>query len=218
MFLATAMINFLVAIWTYLALPDNPSTAKFLAPKERAFLARRLLVENKYAVTTANRFQMSQITSTLKSDSTIWVIFMICAACVLQSGAVTSFSATIIASFGYNSKEAALLNMPSGAVSIISSLVATWFVESNVPRALAIVLLVAPAVTGASLLSFAKAKAALLIGIWLINVITPIREFFMRFPQMETNRPAVIVATSWAQANVHFLFSLPCSSWMLMPC
>lgn len=175
MFLATAMINLLVAAWTFLALPDNPTTAKFLTPKERAFLTRRLLMENKYVV-TANRFDISQIVSTLKSDSTIWLIFLICAACVLQSGAVTSFSATIIAGFGYNSKEAALLNMPSGVVSIISSLVATWFIESNVPMSLAILLLVVPSVTGASLLSFAKAKAALLAGIWLINVVTPIRK------------------------------------------
>lgn len=174
MFLATAMINFAVALWTFFLLPDNPTTAKFLSPKERAFLTRRLLVENKYSV-TANRFQMSQIVSTIRSDATIWLIFLICVACVLQSGAVTSFSATIIAGFGYNSKQAALLNMPSGAVSIISSLVATWFVESNVPRSLAIIALVVPSVTGASLLSFAKAKAALLLGIWLINVVTPIR-------------------------------------------
>ncbi|CAL1712102.1 unnamed protein product [Somion occarium] len=184
MFLVTGFLNILVALWIFLVFTDNPTSAKFLSPAERAFFSRRLLSENKYVVNT-RRFRFSQVISTLTSDVAILLAFLISAACSLQSGAVSTFSSTIILGFGYNSKEAALLNMPSGAVSIISSLAATWFVENNVPRSVAMLVLVAPAITGAALMSFAKAKAALLLGIWLINTITPI----------------LIVAMSWSQAN-----------------
>ncbi|KAI0077525.1 MFS general substrate transporter [Panus rudis PR-1116 ss-1] len=184
MFLVVGILNLLVAVWTYFCLTDNPTNASFLAPEERTYFARRLLSANKYVVNTTH-FRLSQAISTLTSDAAIWLAFLIAAACSLQSGAVSTFSSTIITGFGYKPMDAALLNIPSGAVSVVSSLAATWFVQNNVPRSVAMLVLVAPAITGAALMSFAHAKAALLLGIWLINTITPI----------------LIVAISWTQAN-----------------
>lgn len=173
MFLVCGMLNLLVTIWAFFCLTDNPSNASFLSPAEKSYFTARLLHVNKYNVAT-KKFNFRQVRSTLTSDLSIWLAFLIAAFCSIQSGAVTTFSATLITGFGYTAEQAALLNMPGGAVSIISCLAATWFVQNRVPRSLATLCLVAPAFTGASLMSFAKSKGALLAGIWLINSVTPI--------------------------------------------
>ncbi|THH26702.1 hypothetical protein EUX98_g7496 [Antrodiella citrinella] len=154
MFLVCGLLNLLVTIWTYFCLTDNPSHARWLAPAEQRFFTTRLLHANKYNVST-RLFSLRQVRSTLTSDLAIWLAFLLAASCSIQSGAITTFSATLITGFGYTPKQAALLNMPSGA-------------------AVATLCLVVPAVTGACLMSFTNVKGALLAGIWLINTVTPI--------------------------------------------
>lgn len=178
MFLVCGFLNLLVAIWTYFCLTDNPSNAAFLTPTERAYFTTRLLHVNKYNVAT-KRFDFQQVRTTLTSDLSIWLAFLIAASCSIQSGAISTFSAVLITGFGYTAQQAALLNMPGGAVSIITSLLATWFVERKFPRSFATLCLVAPAFTGACLMSFAHAKGALLTGVWLINSVTPICEYLL---------------------------------------
>ncbi|KAH8091061.1 putative MFS transporter [Cristinia sonorae] len=184
MFLVCGLLNLIVAAWTFFSLTDNPSEASFLTPAEQSYFTARLLHVNKYHVST-KRFTFRQVRSTLTSDLSIWLAVLVAASCSIQSGAIGTFSSALITGFGYSPKQAALLNMPSGAVSIVSCLAATWFVENKFPRSLAILCLVAPAVTGASLMSFAHQKGALLAGIWMINSVTPI----------------LIVVISWTQAN-----------------
>ncbi|OBZ68821.1 Thiamine pathway transporter THI73 [Grifola frondosa] len=184
MFLTLGIINLIVATWIFLCLTDNPSSAPFLSSSERSYYVQFLTTENKTTINTY-RFRPSQLFSALTQDVALWLIFLISALCSLPSGAITTFSATLITGFGYTAEQAALLNIPSGAVSITSSLLATWFVERNVPRSLAILVLVIPTIIGGALMSFTHSQAASLAGIWLINAITPI----------------LIVAMSWAQAN-----------------
>jgi len=184
MFLVCGLLNLFVAVWTYFCLTDNPSKAAWLSPAEKRFFTARLLHVNKYNVST-KKFDFRQVRSTLTSDLAIWLAFLVAASCSIQSGAISTFSSTLITGFGYTSEQAALLNMPSGVVSVISCLAATWFIQYKIPQSLATLCLVAPAVTGACLMSFTNVKGALLAGIWLINSVTPI----------------LIVAISWTQAN-----------------
>ncbi|OCH90888.1 MFS general substrate transporter [Obba rivulosa] len=181
MFLTLGLVNLLVAAWSFV-IPDNPASATFLDAEEREWCTRRLLLANKTAP-NARRFNWRQAFRSLQ-DVAVWLIFLISALCSLLSGAITTFSSTLITGFGYSPEHAALLNIPSGAVTIISTLLATYF-DRQVPRSLAILILVAPSITGGALMSFAHGKAASLVGIWLINTVTPI----------------LIIAMSWAQAN-----------------
>ncbi|EMD40129.1 hypothetical protein CERSUDRAFT_45864 [Gelatoporia subvermispora B] len=180
MFLTLGLVNILVALWT-LTVADNPAAATFLNAEERKWCIDRLLVANRTAP-DVRRFSSRQALQSLQ-DVTAWLIFVICACHSLLSGAITTFSSTLITGFGYSPEVAALLGMPSGAVTIISTLLSTYF--NKIPRSLAIVTLVAPGIIGGALMSFAHKKAASLVGIWLINTITPI----------------LILMMSWAQAN-----------------
>jgi hypothetical protein len=92
----------------------------------------------------------------------------------ISSGVITTYSSTIIKTFGYTSKVSALLNMPSGLVSIISILAVGYGVRFRSHRWAWLVACCVPGILGGGLLSFAPSsnRAALLAGIYLINAIT----------------------------------------------
>ena len=91
----------------------------------------------------------------------------------ISSGVVTTYSATLISHFGYSPPRAALLNTPSGAVSIISTLVVGWGVRYTSNRWAWLVACCVPGILGGGLLSFAtKSQGAQLAGIYLVNAIT----------------------------------------------
>jgi len=74
---------------------------------------------------------------------------------------------------GYSSPHAALLNMPSGLVSIASAITTGYFVGKQGSRWLWISILCVPAVLGGALMSFLPAtnKGGLLTGIYLVNAV-----------------------------------------------
>jgi hypothetical protein len=101
------------------------------------------------------------------------MLFFLTIFIVIPSGIITTFSATLIRGFGFTAKEAALLNMPSGVVSITASLLGTFAILYRFPRWLAIVLLNVPTLIGAGLMSFyTGSQAGALAGIYLINFLT----------------------------------------------
>ena len=91
----------------------------------------------------------------------------------VSSGVVTTYSATLIQNFGYRPPIAALLNMPSGLVSIASTLIVGFGVRRTSHRWAWLAGCCVPGILGGGLLSFAPAtnRAALLAGIYLVNAV-----------------------------------------------
>lgn len=87
---------------------------------------------------------------------------------------ITTYSATLILDFGFSPSHAALLNSPSGLVSIASALVVGYGIRRTSNRGAWIVAACIPGVIGGSLMSFLHTRhvAGLLAGIYLINAIT----------------------------------------------
>ena len=94
----------------------------------------------------------------------------------ISSGVVTTYSATLIRNFGFTPPISALLNMPSGIVSITSALVVGYGVGRTSNRWAWIITCCIPGVLGGGLMSFAPSsnRAALLSGIYLVNCITAV--------------------------------------------
>ena len=86
---------------------------------------------------------------------------------------MTTYSATLIKTFGFSSPNSALLNTPSGLVSIASTLVVGYGIRHTSHRWAWLVFCCIPGVLGGALLSFATHnRAAQLAGIYLVNTIT----------------------------------------------
>lgn len=185
LYLVVGALNIIMGVYVLFFIPSEPLSAKQLTAKEKYVLLSKL-TEGKIAV-NAHKIKMNQIVELL-IDPQSWLYLIISATISFSSSTISSFSAKDIVSFGFTSKEAALLNMPSGVVSILSSCVSTYFIMKGTTRYIAICVLLVPAVCGGALMSYLPKdnKAGLLIGIYMINFITA---------------PLAIVYT-WAAANV----------------
>jgi hypothetical protein len=86
---------------------------------------------------------------------------------------VTTYSSTLIAGFGFSGPISALLNTPSGIVSIFFTLLVGYGIRRTSNRWAWNVLCTIPGIIGGGLLSFLPKHntAGVLIGIYLVNAI-----------------------------------------------
>ncbi|KAH9906041.1 MFS general substrate transporter [Xylariomycetidae sp. FL2044] len=173
MFVAVGLFNLGVAVLILLFLPGTPEEASWLSEDERALIRARLALDQ--AGTGKKVFRRAAVTEAL-CDVHVWLLFVLAVLIVIPSGVVTTFSASLIAGFGYDARTAALLNMPSGVVSIAATLGCTYAILADVPRWLGIVALMVPSLLGAGLMSFYRgSQGGVLAGIYLINfVVAPL--------------------------------------------
>lgn len=170
MMVSIGALNVSVALLVLFFLPDSVATARFLNAEEKT------AIHHKLARDQAGNGEKVFKASSLKEvacDVQIWLLLLLTILIVIPSGVITTFSATLIRGFGYTPKQSALLNMPSGIVSITSTLLCTWAILKGFPRWLSIVLLLVPTIIGAGLMSFTATsnQPAKLAGIFLINTI-----------------------------------------------
>jgi len=91
----------------------------------------------------------------------------------VSSGVVTTYSSTLIAGFGFSGPTAALLNTPSGIISIFFTLLVGYGIRKTSHRWAWNVLCTIPGIIGGGLLSFLPKSntAGVLVGIYLVNAI-----------------------------------------------
>lgn len=101
---------------------------------------------------------------------------------------ITTYSSTLIKNLGYTARDAALLNTPSGLVSIISTIAVGILVRYKSHRWLWIVACCLPGIIGGALMSFIGTAnpAGTLVGIYLVNCIVP----------------TLVLVYQWVAANV----------------
>jgi MFS family permease len=170
MFVVVGGINVVIGVAVVLWLPASPHVAPFLTKEERS-LALVRLTSNQTGI--GNRpTNVGQIWDAF-TDMQVWLLCLITVLSSLPSGVITTFSATLIRNFGYNSKESALLNIPGGVVSILSTMVGTVAIGKGYARWASIVLLGIPTIIGGALMSFLPKhnQGGLLAGIYMINCI-----------------------------------------------
>lgn len=141
-----------------------------LSHQEKIWAVERLRsnqtgIENKH-------FKPAQVVECFLDPQT-WLLALITISSSVPNGAVSSFQATVIKSFGYDSKQTALLQIPGGACSVVSILIATYLAGRYDQRAINIVTLLIPGILGGALLAFLPEddKAGKLIGNYLTNCI-----------------------------------------------
>lgn len=106
----------------------------------------------------------------------------------ISSGVITTYSSTIIKQFGYTPKVSALLNMPSGIISITATIGVGYGIRKTSNRWAWLIASCVPGVIGGGLMSFSPSHnhAALLAGVYLVNGIVAV----------------LIIIYQWAMSNV----------------
>ncbi|KAJ5963102.1 hypothetical protein N7481_013407 [Penicillium waksmanii] len=140
------------AIILFFILPDSPAKASFLTEAERRIAVQRTLKNKTGTTQVTEAFKWSQVAAAAK-DPQAWCLVFYTFCVNLANGGLTSFSAIIIAGFGYSNFESLLLQMPMGLSQlvflIITAAIATYIPSS---RIMAMILNVVVAVIGVVLI------------------------------------------------------------------
>lgn len=125
-FLMMGLITVLFGILVLVVLPDNPMKCKFLNDGEKLILLEHLKgnqtgVENK-------TFKKDHVIECF-CDKQTWVLILLTIVSMIPTGAINTFSVTIIGSFGFNNREAALMQMPVGISSILAIMISMYTVS-----------------------------------------------------------------------------------------
>ena len=170
MFLCIGLVNLIVGAIIFFWLPATPDEAKFLNNDEKEVVAQRLAEDH-----AGLGVKMLRVRSVLETflDLQTWLLCVLTILNVIASGVITTYSAILIKNFGFTAPQAALLNMPSGVVSIASLMGSTWIITKGYQRWFSIILALCVTLLGACLMSFSPKhdKAALLAGIYLVNAV-----------------------------------------------
>jgi predicted MFS family arabinose efflux permease len=171
MFVCIGIANIIVAVSIFFWLPAVPDEARFLTPVEKEVIAIRL--KDDHAGVGRKVLRVRSILEAFL-DLQTWLLCLLAILNVIPSGVISTYSAILITSFGYSSKQAALLNMPSGVISILALMGSTWIVTKGYQRWFAIISALLVTLLGACLMSFSPKinHAARLAGIYLINAVS----------------------------------------------
>ncbi|RMJ25086.1 Male sterility protein [Aspergillus sp. HF37] len=178
MFVAVGAVNVLVSLLVLFLLPETPEKARFLTPPERQRIATRLAEDQAGVGEKVFRWRLLLEAF---GDLQTWLLVLLTILITIPSGVITTFSSILIKDFGYTSKQSALLNMPSGVVSIMATMGSTYATAKGISRWLAIDLLLIPTLLGSCLMSFLphSNQPGLLAGIYLVNTtVAPLALIF----------------------------------------
>lgn len=184
MFITLGCLTVVFGICTFLFIPDTPMEAKWLSDTEKVALLKHVSV-NQTGI-QSRKFRFKEIVEALL-DPQVYLLLLSVVLLSVSSGVVTTYSATLIRNIlsdedpAYVPKKAALLNMPSGVVSIFFTLMVGYGIRKQSHRWAWIIACIIPAIIGGALMSFLPKsnKAGLLAGIYLVNaVVAPLSIFY----------------------------------------
>ncbi|KAJ5112046.1 hypothetical protein N7532_000091 [Penicillium argentinense] len=170
MFLVLGLITAVVGALTFIFIPDTPIKASWLSSAEKVALLHHVS-ENQTGI-WSSAVNLSQIAEALL-DPQLWLLTLTTILISVSSGVVTTYSSTLIAGFGFSGPISALLNTPSGLVSIFFTLLVGIGIRKTSNRWAWNILCTIPGIIGGGLMSFLPKSntAGVLIGVYLVNAI-----------------------------------------------
>ncbi|KAG2164765.1 hypothetical protein JADG_004504 [Aureobasidium aubasidani] len=151
LFLVVGLLTICIGITVTLIFPDNPMTSR-LSHQEKIWAIERLR-ENQTGIENKH-FKSNQVAECFMDPQT-WLLSLITISSSVPNGAT------------------ALLQIPGGACSVVSILIATYLAGKFDQRGLNVVTLLIPGILGGALMAFLPEdnKAGKLIGNYLTNCI-----------------------------------------------
>ncbi|KAK3387999.1 major facilitator superfamily domain-containing protein [Podospora didyma] len=121
-YLLAGSLTFLFGILCF-ALPNSPCSAWFLTPEER-FAAVERLRDGQTGI-RCTKFKMAHVKESML-DVKVWLIFVMMITLYMINGATSGFGPLIVSTFGWNTLESILFQLPLGAASFLSTLTAGY--------------------------------------------------------------------------------------------
>jgi MFS family permease len=178
MFVVLGVVTVIVGSCVVLFLPDTPMKARWLSNNEKVALLKHVSV-NQTGIEN-RKFRAREIVEALM-DPQLYLLLISVVLLSVSSGVVTTYSATLIRNLKYDSKQSALMNTPSGAVSIFFTMFVGFGIRLQSHRWAFIIACIIPAIIGGALMSFLPTdnRAGILAGIYLVNaVVAPLAVFY----------------------------------------
>ncbi|KAH6611808.1 major facilitator superfamily domain-containing protein [Boeremia exigua] len=122
MYLVVGLITISAGIVVILFLPDNPMSSRLT--HDEKILAVSRLRENNTGIENKT-FKPYQFREAL-TDPQVWLLAFITTAASVPNGAVSSFQSVIISGFGFSNKQTALIQIPGGLITVVSTLIGTY--------------------------------------------------------------------------------------------
>ncbi|CDR47752.1 CYFA0S37e00232g1_1 [Cyberlindnera fabianii] len=165
LFMVFGIITFLFGGVIYLCLPDNLANAKFLTELEKRALVEHVRdnqtgIENK-------KFKWEQVKELLFGDVLTWLMFVLTITSQIVTGSLGTFSTTVVATFGFSNKDAALLQIPIGVMIVICCVCPAWLVSRYGSFTIIHISTYVPSIAGAGML-FSHGQLTQLFGLYLL--------------------------------------------------
>lgn len=186
--------------------------ARFLEDEDRLVSVERLR-DNQQGVENST-WKWDQVKEALMDFKTWGWGFMMFSISV-PSGGVSTFGPLIIKSFGFDSFETILFNIPFGAVQLIATMGGAWVATKLRMKAPVLAFLSLPPIAGCVMLLFlprsASAKAPLLVAYYLISVYPGITPLIYSWSAANT------AGETKKKVTTGFLFVFQCAGNVLGP-
>ncbi|POY70485.1 hypothetical protein BMF94_6553 [Rhodotorula taiwanensis] len=155
------VVGIAVLVW----LPDSPATAKFLTEREKLVTLEQ--VRDNHSGTKQNKFKPKHAKEALLDPKT-WLLILLTFLSSVPNGGLSSYSSLLIKSFGFNSRETLLLQIPRGLIAAITTVTVCFLSDRFQRRMLPIFVAVIPTVIGAALMvAMPHSKGGSLAGIFM---------------------------------------------------
>lgn len=171
-FLTMGLITVLFGTMALFVLPDNPVLCNFLTKDEKAILLES--IRSNQTGTENKKFKKHYVKELLLVDRHTWLMLVLTLVSTIPTGAVLTFSVSMIANIGFSNQHAALMQMPLGVTTIITILIATYLCAyfQGRHRNLIFISMLVPAIIGYIVLLSSNNKVGQLLAVYLINVGT----------------------------------------------
>jgi MFS family permease len=164
-FLVLGCITIVFGIVVFFALPDNPTSASFLTEEEKVIVLEH--IRTNQTGTETKKFKKEQLIELLFHDKHTWPMFFLTLVSMISTGALGTWSVSIFKSFGFTSEVSSLIQMPIGAVIIISIIGETYISAYTNQRTLVFLFMCLPGIAGYSILFRYPNKGANLTAVYL---------------------------------------------------
>ncbi|KXH50108.1 major facilitator superfamily transporter [Colletotrichum salicis] len=176
-FIFFGIITVVFSIIMFLHMPDSPVEARFLNDHDKLIAIERLRMNQQGVVSREWRWDHFK-ESIL--DIKTWCWFSLVFSISIPSGGISTFGPLIIKSFGFDSFQTILFNIPFGFVQLVATVGGSWIATKIHKKGPVIAGLCIPTIAGCVMLMVLPTsgqQAARLVGYYLISVypgITPL--------------------------------------------